>query len=124
MVDHGSTDKTKKYIAEASARGTRRARRAVLSFRRKKRAKLRELEELKSVWVTLVNSRDGGNCNRGTKDFAKRVRELFGRVEENTIGAVRADIVLKLEDSPNTRRAIYAAKKARNNRKHKNPTAR
>lgn len=62
-------------------------------------------ESLSHIFVTPDDSLAGGNCETGTNSFIEsRVKPVYG-----DIGALRADYLLKIEDSEFTRRAINAA---------------
>ncbi len=71
-------------------------------------ARQRKIQSLidagKTVFVTLADSLNSGNCEPGTREFCRR-----NGIDTETIGAVRSDIILKMERSAYTERAVFAA---------------
>lgn len=70
-------------------------------------AKRLYLKNLSNVWVTFQDSVQSGNCKIGTEAWAKRYMEHIHA--DGEIGAVRADALLKYEDTIYTQRAVARA---------------
>lgn len=85
---------------------TRRAiaRRAIADTREARR----ELDRLSGTWVSREDSIGSGNCEDETERVARQLGRLLGAPAE-TLGAVRADVLLRYRDDLWTRRAVRYA---------------
>lgn len=98
-------DLNKARVSAATARrATLATRIADRQKRSTQRAHDRELN-LNTVWVTMADSLAVGNCVPATTAQAQRIKELLG----GNVGAVRADVLLKIRDDYYVRRAIARA---------------
>jgi hypothetical protein len=62
------------------------------------------VHKAKSVFVGMQDSIDSGNCVSGTKSFCSRFK-----VDTNKIGGLRGDLLLEMDYSSFTRRAVMSA---------------
>lgn len=81
------------------------ARKKAITAAIRQRQSLHERFGLKHIWVSVDDSLKAGNCRPATETMrAKIVRTLGGEV-----GAIRADVLLNLQDDFYTRRAVATA---------------
>lgn len=81
------------------------ARRDTLATRIAQRHKKSTDRKLNTVWVTMADSLEAGNCVPGTTAATQRIKAVIG----GDIGAVRADVLLTIRDDIYVRRAIARA---------------
>lgn len=64
---------------------------------------------LPRIWVTLEDSLAAGNCDPVSRQVAERIAAALGAPDLTSVGAVRADYLLRIRDDGYVRRAIYGA---------------
>lgn len=69
--------------------------------------KRHQINDAAAKWVTLDDSLNAGNCKAGTEAFVKKLEKEMRA--SGQIGAVRGDVILKIQDDIYTRRAVAVA---------------
>lgn len=69
--------------------------------------KRHSLVEAGQKWVTVDDSLKAGNCRAGTEAFVKKIEKKLNA--QGSIGAVRGDVIIALQDDYYTRRAVALA---------------